>query len=406
MDQVWDVLQQRGFLFDVSGIELLKEESKKPLAVYAGFDLTAESFHVGHLVPLMALRHLQRAGHKVVALLGGATTRIGDPSDKNAERPMLAEAVIEKNKACLRKAFQHFLCDGPLEIVDNSDWLSSVKYLEFLRDIGRHFSMNRMMKFEFIRRRLDANLPLSFLEVNYIALQSYDFLHLFDTFGCKVQLGGQDQWANIISGVELVRRVRDEKAFAVTCPLVTTSSGQKMGKTASGAVWLDAEKCSPYDFWQFWRNTTDADVGRFLKLFTFLDMDQVKRLESLEGQELNKAKEVLADQVTALLHGQEAAENACTQAQKLFAGQGGEAEQAFVVSDPSMELSQLLVDIGLVSSKSEARRLIRSKAVKLDGHVATDETANLETAMSAPPKSGQAIHLSVGKKKHKALQVS
>lgn len=396
---VWDELEQRGFIADASAMDDLKERSKTPLTCYAGFDLTAPSFHAGHLVLFMLLRHLQRAGHKVIALLGGGTTQVGDPSDKNSERPLMELQRIEENGKKLRHTFEHLLCDGDLKVVNNADWLCSIGYLDFLKRIGRHFSVNRMLRFDFIKNRLAANQPLSFLEMGYMLLQSYDFVELHDRHNCCVQVGGQDQWANIISGVDLIRRMRGEQAFAVTCPLIATSSGQKMGKSAGGAIWLEGERLPPYDFWQFWRNTADADVERFLKLFTFLPLDKIAALTNVQGSALNDAKKVLADEVTCLIHGAEGVKSAHAMTDASFGNEASEADVK-TVALAQATLVDLVTASGLVGSRSEARRHIRDGAVKVNGVVLTDETTEEVDALL----QAGAIKVSVGRKKHAFLK--
>lgn len=395
---LWRDLRARGFIADMSDAQGLDEASEISLTVYAGFDATAPSFHVGHLMLFMLLNHLQRAGHKVIALIGGGTTQVGDPSDKKAERPALEKKLIQENVTKLSATFANLLKGGALQVVNNADWLENVGYLDFLKNVGRHFSVNRMLTFDFIKNRLRANLPLSFLEMGYLLLQSYDFLKLYQQYNCTVQVGGQDQWANIISGVDLIRRVEQKQAFAVTCPLLTTSSGIKMGKTAKGAIWLDAEKLSAYDFWQFWRNTADDDVGRFLKLFTFLELDEINELTRCQGQALNKAKEYLADEVTLFVRGKEGLQEARKQTKALF---GKKIDAGFIHTIKSNGLlMDLLVQANLVPSKSEARRAMRAGSVRVNDVLEKDETS-----VSQDFLVGQKLKLSVGKKKHAFVQI-
>ncbi|MDT8265260.1 tyrosine--tRNA ligase, partial [Roseomonas sp. DSM 102946] len=338
MDDFLHAARERGFIHQVTDEESLVARLKAgPLPTYAGFDLTADSLHVGHLLPIMLLRLLQRCGHKPVVLMGGGTTRIGDPSFRDEVRPLLSDETIAHNKAGIRRAFESFLAfgDGPTDAIelDNAEWLDKLEYIPFLRDVGRHFSVNRMLTMDSVRLRLDREQPLSFLEFNYMLLQSYDFLELNRRYGVGLQLGGRDQWGNIIMGTDLVRRVAGQEAFGVTTILLTTASGAKMGKTAAGAVWLNADRLSPYDYWQFWRNTEDADVARFLALFTDLPMAEVRRLGALAGAEVNEAKKILATEASAILHGRAAAEAAAETARATFEA-GTLAEDLPTVSAP------------------------------------------------------------------------
>lgn len=392
---LWDELKERGFIFSVSAEERLKERLQKPLTLYIGFDATAPAFHVGHLMIFMLLRHFQKAGHQVIALLGGGTTRIGDPSDKNAERPLMSKEAIETNIKALQVVLEKMLDQGALRVVNNADWLGDINYLDFLRDVGRHFSVNRLVGFDFVKRRLEQNKPLSFLELNYILLQSYDFLSLSDRYDCCLQLGGQDQWANILSGVELVHKARQKEVFGVTCPLLTTASGQKMGKTAQGAVWLDADKFSPYDFWQFWRNTSDADTARFLRLYTELPLQEIAQDAALEGVAINRAKEKLADCVTQLVHGEERLKEARAQTASLFENTAADDALSLNLKEP-LDLLSVIEKTGFVSSRSEARRMVRSGAVRLDNAVQDDEKRQLTPSLL----KDKPLKLSVGKKRH------
>lgn len=399
----------RGFIHQATEPEALHARLKAgPLPGYIGFDATADSLHVGSLVQIMLLRLLQRTGNKPVVLMGGGTTKVGDPSFRDEARPLLDDARIEANKAGIRKVFAPFLAfgDGPTGaiMVDNAEWLDRLHYIPFLRDTGRHFSVNRMLTMDSVRLRLDREQNLSFLEFNYMLLQAYDFLELHRRYGVALQAGGSDQWGNIVMGTELIRRVAAEKrggtsgkeAFGITTPLITTASGAKMGKTAQGAVWLDGAKVSPYDYWQFWRNAEDADVGRFLGLFTELPMAEVARLAALRGAEVNDAKKVLATEATALLHGREAAEAAAETARRTFEeGVAAETLPSFVAALP-MGVVDLLVEAKLCASKGEARRLIAQGGVRLNDAPVADPAAQVTAADLA----GDAAKLSLGRKRH------
>ena len=402
---LWDTLKERGFIFDASSPEILQTRLETPLTLYMGFDVTAASFHVGHLVPLMLLKHLHTAGHRVIVLIGTGTSRVGDPSDKKAERPLLDLDTIKNNAYGLKKCLQKFLNHPDLLVVDNADWLCDLNHLDFLRDVGRHFSVNRMMSFDFIKNRLAQNLPLSFLEMSYMLLQSYDFLTLFDRYDCCLQIGGQDQWANMISGTDLIRKSRQKEAFVLTCPLLTTSDGKKMGKSENGAIWLDPELLSPYEFWQFWRNTADADVFRFLKLFTFLPLEEIEAARRCQGAELNVWKITLADHVTQLVHNDAGLQSARQTTKMLFEDDSSADIITFdlkkALGHPPYNILDVLVATEFASSKSEARRLVRAGAIKLDQTKISDETVSFLTGEKAPPKK-----LSLGKKKHVYLNVS
>ncbi|WP_413708533.1 tyrosine--tRNA ligase [Rhizobium sp. Rhizsp82] len=375
-------LVERGYAnqaTDLAGLDFAFEEGIVP--AYVGFDATAESLHVGHLLPIMTLRRLQQAGHKPIVLIGGGTTRIGDPSFRSEVRPMLTDEQIASNIAGIRKVFDRLLVfgDGPTDavMVNNADWLDNIRWIDMLRDVGRHFSVNRMLSFDSVRTRLEKQENLSFLEFNYMILQAFDFLELSRRTGCRLQMGGADQWGNIINGIELVRRTEGQEVFGMTAPLVATSSGAKMGKTAAGAVWLNEDRLSSYDYWQFWRNTEDADVVRFLKLFTDLPMDEINSLGRVEGAELNAVKERLANEATSLAHGADAARHAAATARQTF--EHGEAAQGLPTlqlddeeRSAGVSLVDLLVRTGLSSSKSEARRAIASRGVRLDGNVVED----------------------------------
>ncbi|MGI6856203.1 tyrosine--tRNA ligase [Mesorhizobium sp. 1B3] len=399
-------LAERGFLHQCTDLERLDERlSGGPVVAYNGLDLTADSLHVGHLVPIMMLRWFQRTGHKPIVLMGGGTTRIGDPSFRDTTRPLLDDTQIAANLAGIRQVFEKYLTfgEGPTDAImlNNADWLDGLGYIDFLRDFGRHFSVGRMLSFDSVRQRLEREQSLSLLEFNYMVIQAYDFLELARSRQCILQFGGSDQWGNIVNGVELARRVDGRELFGLTAPLLTTSSGAKMGKTASGAVWLNAERLSPYDFWQFWRNTEDADVGRFLRLFTELPIDEIARLEALRGSEINEAKKILADAVTALCHGRDAALTANETARRTFEeGEAAAGLPTVVVDGASlrqgMPLADLLVTAGLAGSKSEARRLIRGGGARLNDAAITDEAAYL-----AEGELGKGVlKLSAGRKRH------
>ncbi|WP_026438752.1 tyrosine--tRNA ligase [Acidocella facilis] len=392
----------RGFIFQCTDEAALDAAcANGSIAGYAGFDLTADSLHVGHMIPIMLLRLFQRHGHRPVALMGGGTTRIGDPSFREEARQLLGDEQIATNLIGIRKNLEAFINfgDGPNDaiLVNNADWLDKLSYIGLLREVGVHFSVNRMLSFDSVKSRLDREQGLTFLEFNYSILQSYDFRELNRRNNVVLQMGGSDQWGNIVSGIELVRRTDQKSVFGLTTPLITTASGQKMGKSAAGAVWLSAEKLSPYQYWQFWRNTEDADVGRFLRLFTDLPLDEIARLEALGGAEINSAKIILATEATTLAHGRTAAEDAAETARKLF------IEGVAAGSLPSISLTAaefgaglpafaLLVKAGLAASNGEARRLIRGGGAKLDDVAITDE------AQMIAPKAEQ--KLSVGKKQH------
>jgi tyrosyl-tRNA synthetase len=401
MNDFLQTVRERGFIHQVTDEAALYARMQQgPLPGYIGFDATADSLHVGSLMQIMLLRWMQKCGHKPVVLMGGGTTRIGDPSFRDDARPLLTDEKIEENKAGIRKVFTPFLQfgDGPTDAVmlDNAAWLDELKYIPFLRDFGRHFSVNRMLTLDSVRIRLEREQSLSFLEFNYMLLQSYDFVELQRRHGVGLQMGGSDQWGNIIMGVELNRRVDSAEVFGITTPLLTTASGAKMGKTASGAVWLNAERLSPYDYWQFWRNTEDADVGRFLALFTELPMDEVKRLAALGGAEINEAKKVLATEATTLLHGAEAAAQSAETARRAFEeGQAAESLPSIEATLPAAVID-LAVQAGFAASKGEARRLIRQNGLRLNDEPVADE------ALSVTPADLRdgAAKLSAGRKRH------
>jgi tyrosyl-tRNA synthetase len=395
------LLDERGYihqLTDAAALDALA--SKEIVSAYIGFDATASSLHVGSLVQIMMLRRLQQAGHRPIVLMGGGTTKVGDPSGKDESRQLLTHEQIEANIAGIRRVFEHFLTfgEGPSDaiMVNNADWLDRLEYIQFLREVGKHFTINRMLTFDSVKLRLDREQPLTFLEFNYMILQAYDFLELSRRVGCRAQFGGSDQWGNIVNGIELGRRVDGTELFGLTTPLITTADGAKMGKTAQGAVWLDEKLLSPYDYWQFWRNTADADVGRFLKLFTDLSLEDVGKLESLSGADINQAKIVLATEATALLHGREAAEAAARTAAETF-GAGGIGEDLPTLSlGEGMNITHALTALGFTPSNKEAKRKIAEGAVRLDD-VAVKDPGLMLVAASEPLK------LSLGKKRHALL---
>jgi tyrosyl-tRNA synthetase len=378
------ILLERGHVYQATDLEGLDEAALKgPISAYIGFDATAPSLHVGSLVQIMTLRRLQMTGHRPIVLMGGGTTKVGDPSDKATQRPLLTDAQIDANLTGIRRAFAPFLVfgDGPTDavMVNNAEWLEKLGYIEFLRNYGVHFTINKMLTLEFVRNRIENEQPLTFLEFNYMLMQAADFLELYRRHGCTLQFGGSEQWGNIVNGIDLIRRIEAKPAFGVTAPLVTTSSGVKMGKTVDGAVWLNAEMRGAYDYWQFWRNTDDADIGRFLKLFTELPLDEIARLESLGGAEINEAKKVLAAEATALLHGREAADTAAGAARAAF-------EEGRLSEDlPTVEINAsilagmsntgLMVAAGFASSNGDARRQIAGGAFRIDGVKVADAGA-------------------------------
>ena len=402
---------ERGYMHQCTDQDALDEKcTKGAITAYIGFDCTADSLHVGSLLPIMMLRALQKTGHKPIVLMGGGTTKVGDPSGKDESRQMITEEQIASNMEGIKKIFTKYLKfgDGPTDavIVNNADWLDTLGYISFLRDVGPHFTINRMMTFESVKMRLDREQPLTFLEFNYMILQAYDFMELAQRQNCVLQMGGSDQWGNIINGVELGRRMNGDELYGLTTPLLTTASGAKMGKTAAGAVWLNADRMTPYDFWQYWRNTEDADVGRFLKLFTELPMDEINRLEALEGAAINDAKKVLADEVTTLCHGADAAHDANETARKTFEeGTTGDAL-------PTIEVPQAELDEGipafdlfrrtpLAESGGEARRLVKGGGARLNDVQIKD--AN-QAIGSADLNDDGLIKLSAGKKRHALIK--
>jgi tyrosyl-tRNA synthetase len=395
---------ERGFIHQCTDIEALDARLRSgPVVAYVGYDCTADSLHIGHLMSIMLLRRFQQCGHKPIVLMGGGTTRIGDPSFRDEARPLLDDAEIARNVASIRTIFTNFLGfgAGPSDavMVNNADWLDELLYIPLLRDVGRHFSVNRMLTQDSVRLRLDREQPLSFLEFNYPILQAYDFLELSRRFGCELQIGGSDQWGNIVGGVELARRADGRALFGLTTSLITSASGAKMGKTAQGAVWLNAEKLSPYEYWQFWRNTEDADVGRFLRLFTDLGINTI---EQLEGGEINEAKKVLATEATALCHGRETAEAAAETAHAVFesGGSGSELPQTAVPRDllaSGIPAFELFSRAGLAASNGEARRLIRGGGARINDTVVESETRPVSLADLDPQGM---LKLSAGRKRH------
>lgn len=402
-----NILSSRGYIHQCSDAAALDSKLKDgPITAYIGFDCTAPSLHVGSLLPIMMLYWLQQTGSKPIVLMGGGTTRIGDPSGKDSARQILTDEIIETNKAGIRQVFAKFLTFGEGKsdaiMTDNADWLMDINYVDFLRQVGRHFSINRMLTFDSVKLRLEREQPLSFLEFNYMILQAYDFAELSQKLGCTLQMGGSDQWGNIVNGIDLGRRLYNAELFGLTAPLLTTSSGAKMGKTADGAVWLNAEQLTPYDYWQYWRNTEDADVGRFLKLFTTLPLDEIARLEALEGAEINEAKKTLAYEATKLLHGEAAATKANETARSTFEdGAISENLPSFPVSKSDLEaglpIIQAITLSGLAASNGEARRHIKGNAIKLNDQRVADDSVKITG--DDFNKDGVA-KLSFGKKRH------
>jgi tyrosyl-tRNA synthetase len=405
-----NVLSERGFihqLTDAAGLDAAASSGR--LTVYTGFDATADSLHVGSLVQIMMLRWVQKTGHRPIALMGGGTTKVGDPSGKDESRQLLSDEAIRRNIIGIRRNFEPFLIfgEGPSDAVmaDNAEWLDQLEYISFIRDIGRHFTVNRMLTFDSVRLRLEREQPLTFLEFNYMILQAYDFVELARRYDCTLQLGGSDQWGNIVNGIDLARRLDDRTLYGLTTPLITTASGAKMGKTAAGAVWLAADRVSPYEYWQFWRNADDADVGRFLRLFTELPLEETRRLESLGGAEINEAKKVLANEATKLLHGADAAAKAAETAHKTFEqGEVGAELPRHQVSiatlgGDGLPLFNALAQAGLAGSGSEGRRLIKGGGARVNDEVVHDEMRKLTMA---DVKNGS-IKLSAGRKRHVLL---
>ncbi|WP_296765055.1 tyrosine--tRNA ligase [Sediminimonas sp.] len=404
------VMIERGFMADCTDYQGLDEALCAGIVPgYIGFDATAKSLHVGSLIQIMMLRWLQKTGHKPITLMGGGTTKVGDPSFRADERPLLTPEQIDANIDGMKQVFAKYLsyddgASGAL-MLNNAEWLDGLNYLEFLRDVGRHFSVNRMLSFESVKSRLDREQSLSFLEFNYMILQAYDFMELNRRYGCRLQMGGSDQWGNIVNGIDLTRRVIDHEVFGLTSPLLTTADGKKMGKSADGAVWLNAEMRSPYEFWQFWRNTADADVGRFLKLYTELPVDECDRLGALGGAEINEAKIVLANEVTTLCHGREAAAAAEATAREVFEkGGAGDDLPTLVLSVDEMgagvSVVQAIVRSGLAKSGKDAKRLIAEGAARLDDAPLSDAGRMLTAADLASP-----VKLSAGKKRHALIRL-
>ncbi len=410
-----NVLAGRGFIHQVSEPEALDALARSAtITAYIGFDCTAPSLHVGSLLPIMLLHWLQQTGHRPIALMGGGTTRVGDPSGKDQSRRLLTEAAINENLKGMRAIFARFLrfgggahaADNDAIMADNADWLNTLNYIDFLRDVGRHFSINRMLAFDSVKLRLERQQELSFLEFNYMILQAYDFVELYRRYGCVLQMGGSDQWGNIVNGIDLGRRLHNAQFFALTSPLITTSSGAKMGKTAAGAVWLNADMVSPYEYWQYWRNTEDADVGRFLKLFTVLPLDEIARLAALKGEEINEAKKVLATEATRLVHGRAAADEAAATARATF------EEGGLGASLPTVHVSQAelkagigvlsaFVKAGLAASNGEVRRAIANHAIMInDVRITSDKAAIGEADLTADG----VVKLSLGRKRHVLLK--
>ncbi|MGE0036123.1 MAG: tyrosine--tRNA ligase [Xanthobacteraceae bacterium] len=405
------VLADRGFIHQVSEPDALDARAAAaPITAYIGFDCTAPSLHVGSLLPIMMLYWMQQTGHRPIALMGGGTTRVGDPSGKDESRRILTDEDIGRNLVGIRAVFDKFLtfegAGGNAIMANNADWLNGLNYIDFLRDVGRHFSVNRMLSFDSVKLRLDRQHELSFLEFNYMILQAYDFVELHKRTGCILQMGGSDQWGNIVNGIDLGRRMLNAQLFALTTPLLTTSSGAKMGKTAAGAVWLDASLVSPYDYWQYWRNTEDGDVVRFLKLFTVLPLDEIAKLAALKGQDINEAKKVLATEATALVHGRAEAERAADTARRTFE-EGTLAEALPTVElgrgelDAGVGVLGAFVKAGLVTSNGEARRHIKNGGLKVNDIIVTDEKLTLTSADLTPEG---VIKLSLGRKRHVLLK--
>ncbi len=403
------VMVERGYLADCTDVQALDDAlTQGPVTAYIGYDATAASLHVGHLLNIMMLRWFQKTGNRPITLMGGGTTKVGDPSFRSDERPLLDDAAIQSNIDGMQQVFARYLDygeDGAM-MLNNAEWLDGLNYLDFLRDIGRHFSVNRMLSFESVKSRLDREQSLSFLEFNYMILQAYDFLELYRRYGCRLQMGGSDQWGNIVNGIDLTRRVLDREIWGLTSPLLTTSDGRKMGKSAGGATWLNGAMLSPYEFWQFWRNTTDADVARFLKLYTELPVAECDRLGALQGAAINDAKIILANEVTTLLHGADAAASAEATAREVFeqGGAGGDLELVAMPAaafDGGLSVVQMLAQTGLTSSGKEAKRLIAEGGLRLNNDAVTDPQRLLTAA-----EVGDGMKISLGKKKHRMLRIA
>ena len=406
------VMSDRNFIHQVTDWTSLDTLlSEKNMVAYIGFDCTADSLHVGSLVQIMMLRYFQKCGHRPIVLMGGGTTKVGDPSGKDDARRLLSDDEIEKNKKGIKAVFEKSLTfgEGPSDAImcDNDEWLSGLEYVQFLRDYGRHFSVNRMLSFDSVKLRLDREQPLSFLEFNYMILQAYDFLELSRRFDCSLQMGGSDQWGNIVNGVELARRIDQKPVFGLTTPLVTTASGAKMGKSAQGAIWLNSDRLSPYDFWQYWRNTEDEDVNRFLKLFTELPLDEIARLSVLKGNELNEAKKILAHEVTQLCHGRDVANSVAESARKTFEeGSIGQDLPFIIINKNDLEDGVWVIEamrkLALIQSNGEGRRLIANGGVRVNDTVINDPEKQLNVADISI--SGM-IKLSAGKKRHALVKL-
>ncbi len=406
------VMIERGFLADCTDYQGLDEALNQGMrAAYIGFDATAKSLHVGSLIQIMMLRWFQKTGHQPITLMGGGTTKVGDPSFRADERPLLTPDQIDNNIAGIKRVFAAYVDyeqqGNPALMINNAEWLDGLNYLDFLRDIGRHFSVNRMLSFESVKSRLDREQSLSFLEFNYMILQAYDFLELNQRYDCILQMGGSDQWGNIVNGIDLTRRVIEHQVFGLTSPLLTTSDGKKMGKSQSGAIWLNPDMLSPYEFWQFWRNTTDADTGRFLKLYTELPVDECERLGTLQGSDINAAKIILANEVTTLLHGADAAKAAEETAREVFekGGVGDDLPTLDLTQDEvagdGISIVQLLVRAGLAKSGKEAKRLISENGARMDDAPLTDAGLMLSADTLANP-----VKLSAGKKRHALVRLT
>lgn len=403
---VLDALAERGFVNQVSDEAALRRALERPITLYCGFDATADSLHAGHLVQIMALAHFQRHGHRPIALVGGGTTLVGDPTGRTAGRPILTEAEINANAERLKEQMSHYFdfSDGRALMLNNADWLTKLRYIPFLRDIGRHFSVNQMLAMETYKTRLETGL--SFLEFNYLLLQSYDFLHLFREYGCILQVGGGDQWSNCLGGMDLIRRADGGEAFVMTTPLISTASGEKMGKTAGNAVWLDPNRTSPYEYYQYWINTDDADVERFLALFTFLPMDEVRRLGALRGEETRQAKEVLAFEAMKLTHGEAAAREAQAASRALFSGAGA-LDAAPTTAIPAadlaagLQLADIFVRAGLATSRNDARRLAAQGGMSMNGERVTD----MERILTTVDIPGEGVLLRAGKKRYQRIVI-
>lgn len=404
-------IQERGFIADCTDYQALDDALNAGMVTaYIGYDATAKSLHVGHLMNVMMLRWLQKTGHQPITLMGGGTTKVGDPSFRADERPLLTPAQIDDNIAGMQRVFSSFLdyekIGNPALMLNNAEWLDHLNYLEFLRDIGRHFSVNRMLSFELVKSRLDREQSLSFLEFNYMILQAYDFMELNNRYGCLLQMGGSDQWGNIVNGIDLTRRVLDHEIYGLTTPLLTTSDGRKMGKSANGAVWLNDEMLSPYEYWQFWRNSTDADVGRFLKIFTELSVDECDRLGALGGSEINDAKVILANEATTLLHGAQAAAAAEATAREVFekGGVGDDLPTLKLTAEEigdGISVAQLIVRTGLAKTGKEAKRLIADNGARIDDAPLSDAGLMLDAAALTSP-----VKLSAGKKRHALVKLA